>query len=311
MTQIVSFQGYTPAARFDGVAWTQAKVEEAPTATGSWTLIDTLALSPVDADPTNPATRNLTTALASSTPDLWYRLTFVDAGGGVSLPTDPVQNSDSLASSLYITRDELKTALTLTGQSYADADIDRAVVAASRAIDEAVRSGGSHFYQATETRYYTPDDYNSYAYYSGFYGREHRLEIDDCVSVTSLTVDTAGDGGYATTWVEGTDFFLDPANANTSGKPFEEIVLRAQGGRYYPRIQRAVKVTGVFGWPVLPPEVPQYALIFATQLVLRSRQAPFGILMAGMEVGAAARISRFDPDFDRLLGSYVRPKMFL
>lgn len=92
MTQVVSFEGYTPPARFDTVAWTDAKVQEATAAAGPWTLIDTLALDPVDADPTDPATRNLTTENATDPPGLWYRIIFVDAGTGVSQPTAAVQN---------------------------------------------------------------------------------------------------------------------------------------------------------------------------------------------------------------------------
>lgn len=215
---------------------------------------------------------------------------------------------------LYITRDEMRTALSYTaGATYADDDIDMACVTVSRAIDLAA-GRLRRFYQSTETRYYTPDEFYSWGthrYNYNLWRGENRLEIDDLTSCTTLQVDTAGDGSYTTTWVEGTDFFLDPPNATLDGQPFTEVLVRARGGRFFPSVQRAVKITGVFGWPTVPPQVSQYAKIFASQLVMRSRQAPFGILMQGMEVGATARLMRVDPDFDRLLGRLSRTRPFI
>jgi hypothetical protein len=215
-------------------------------------------------------------------------------------------------SNLYITRDEMRSALSYTtGATYANDDIDMACETVSRAIDLA--SGTlRRFYLATETRYYTPQEYYDWGYSHSYgWGRgERRLEIDDCVSAGTVTVDTGGDGTYATTWVQGTDFFLDPPNAAVDGAPYTELVLRTTAGRYFPAVQRAVKITGQFGWPAVPVQVAQYAKIFAAQLVLRSRQAPFGILMQGMEVGATARLMRVDPDYQRLLGSLSRTRPF-
>lgn len=216
-------------------------------------------------------------------------------------------------SNLYITRDQMRSALSYTtGATYADADIDMACDTVSRAIDLA--SGTMRrFYSATETRYYTPPEYyyGWGRYYGGYTRFERRMEIDDLVSASTVVVDTTGNGTYSTTWVEGTDFFFDPPNAVADGAPYTEIVLRNFSGRTFPAIQRAVKITGVFGWPSVPPQVNQYAKIFAAQLVLRSRQAPFGILMQGMEVGATANLMRVDPDYKRLIGNLNRSRPFL
>src|SRR4051812_20340282 len=115
---VVSFRGYTPAARFDSVAWASAQIEEAPSSTGPWTQIDVLTLSPADVDPSNPATRNLTTDEGTAA-DLWYRLIFVDANADTSEPTAPIQNVAS-PSDVYATRDELKNALSASGTTYLD-----------------------------------------------------------------------------------------------------------------------------------------------------------------------------------------------
>lgn len=205
----------------------------------------------------------------------------------------------------------MKTALQYRGgDTYADADIGRACTAVSKALDEATRGIGSHFYQAAETRYYTPDEQNCRGLPYGN-GYQWALDIDDITSAATVAIDTAGDGSYSTIWTQGTDFYLDPANAALDGRPYEQLVIRTRGGRQFPNVQRAVKITGTFGWPSVPLQVSQYALFFVAQTVMRTRQAPFGILMQGMEVGATARIMRMDPDFDRFLGSLSRRRLLL
>lgn len=110
---VVSFDDYRPAARYDSIPWSQVQIEEADTEdgdsiTGLWTLIDTQALVPLDPDPTAPMLRSFTTTLASDTPELWYRVIWVDAGSNTSQPTIPVQNIVTVpAVSAYATTTEL------------------------------------------------------------------------------------------------------------------------------------------------------------------------------------------------------------
>ena len=216
----------------------------------------------------------------------------------------------------YVSAATLKTTLQTTG-TYADADYTAACAAASKAIEEAC---GRRFWldaDANQVRYYTaltPNYVNGYAgYYTNFgvYSNQMVLDIDDLTTFTSLTLDFNGDGTYSTTWVKDTDFYLDPINAAADSYPYERVVIKAQSGKLFPVWDNAVKVTGAFGWPSVPPQVTEYAGILAAQLLLRSRQAPFGVIMAGMELGASARISRFDPDFDRLLGRFAKPPQLL
>jgi hypothetical protein len=89
LSYVRNFVGYRPGERDDGLPWTTAKIYEAPDvsgAPGSWTLIDTITLSPVDTDPTEPAVRNLTTTHATLTVG-WYRVIFTDAAGDQELTT--------------------------------------------------------------------------------------------------------------------------------------------------------------------------------------------------------------------------------
>ena len=78
MTQVVSFDDYRPSPRYDSLPWTEARIEEGTASVGPWALIETITLTPTDADPANPATRSFTTQLASDG-ELWYRIVFADA----------------------------------------------------------------------------------------------------------------------------------------------------------------------------------------------------------------------------------------
>ena len=93
MSQVVTFEAFVPPPRYDSLPWTEVLIEEGLTETGTFTLIDTQALSPVDSDPANPAARSFTTELADDAMGLWYRLIFKDATGDETVPTDPIQNT--------------------------------------------------------------------------------------------------------------------------------------------------------------------------------------------------------------------------
>lgn len=92
MSQVVTFLEYLPSARYDSLPWTAVTIEEGATSAGPWSLIDTISISPVDANPAQPAYRNFTTQNADDAFDLWYRLTFLDADNDFAQPTFPVQN---------------------------------------------------------------------------------------------------------------------------------------------------------------------------------------------------------------------------
>jgi len=91
MTVVVTLEDYRPSPRYDGEAWTTVQIYEAPASTGPWTLLETQNLTPVDADPTNPAYRNFTTDLGTAD-EQWYQLVFLDADMSTGQPTYPIQN---------------------------------------------------------------------------------------------------------------------------------------------------------------------------------------------------------------------------
>ena len=91
MTVVVSLEDFRPSPRYDSEPWTGAQIYESTSSTGPWTLLETIALSPVDSDPENPAYRNFTTDLGTAD-ELWYQVVFVDADLSTGLPTFPIQN---------------------------------------------------------------------------------------------------------------------------------------------------------------------------------------------------------------------------
>jgi hypothetical protein len=88
---VVTLNEYRPLPRADHVAWISARIQEAPTSDGPWTLIDTVALAPVDTDPEHPLLRSFTSD-AATLDEGWYRVIFADATGATSPPTSPVPN---------------------------------------------------------------------------------------------------------------------------------------------------------------------------------------------------------------------------
>lgn len=135
MPYVVSLEDFRPSPRYDSLPWTQARIEEGTTSAGPWTVLETIAISPVDADPSNPAFRNFTTQLGTA-PDLWYRVVFLDATGDLGLPTFPVQNS-STGRPIYATTSELATILRVK-ESERHASLRRVLESAAIEIDSEI-----------------------------------------------------------------------------------------------------------------------------------------------------------------------------
>jgi hypothetical protein len=134
------------------------------------------------------------------------------------------------------------------------------------------------FGTATETRYYTAEDYQY-------------VLTDDLVSVTTLQTDDDANGTYETTWTAGTDFVLAPANAALDGFPYTEIDTSVSWPRNFPKdVYRGVKVVGVFGFPSVPAAVVQSEIIQAGA-VWSSRTSPFGVI-GSADLGGILRQAR-------------------
>ena len=139
---VISFIGYKPVERYDLIPWTQARLEESDTAVyddiAVWTEVETFTLSPVDTDPSDPAYRNFTTELASATPDLWYRIVWVDATADESSPTEAVQN-DADDTVMFATVSELARILKIrTPTAEQESALERVLIAASGEVNSEI-----------------------------------------------------------------------------------------------------------------------------------------------------------------------------
>lgn len=123
----------TPPARFDDLAWVDGRIQQADTETGTYALLETVALDPVDTDPSQPATRSFTTELA--TVGKWYRIVFADEDGDLSEPSDPVENASGTAA--YATAAELATILKVNETTFSDA-LERVLLASAGEINSEI-----------------------------------------------------------------------------------------------------------------------------------------------------------------------------
>jgi hypothetical protein len=227
-----------------------------------------------------------------------HEINWTGTGAVVSADQEPIYvNVGINLGQLYLSPDQLKSTLTMTGTSFADADVTLAIGAASRAVDSMT---GRRFWLDTGTanvRYYTPQ-------YDGM------TPIDDLVVMTSVAIDSTGTGAFTETWTSGTDFVLEPFNAplEQPARPYNTLRARYRSGRRWlpSLVEQSIKVTGQFGWPSIPDDVTAATGILAAKLLRRGREAPFGIVTAGIDSGATMRIARTDPDVSMLLGPYAR-----
>jgi len=207
----------------------------------------------------------------------------------------------------YVTVEELKYTLELPS-AFADLNIQQAVEAASRAVDDHT---GRRFYttESDEVRYFSPEHWSSYSRYVdgdfvGYYTTPY-IDVGDLSTVTGVSVDLADDGTYEQAWVSGTDYWLEPYNAPLDGWPYERLTLRATAGRSFPGYAHSVRVTGKFGWGTTPAAVKMATSMLASRWLKRMREAPFGVVGIGGD-GAAVSISTVDVDVLALLRPYSR-----
>lgn len=193
----------------------------------------------------------------------------------------------------YVTSTVLKATLSLTGETFADADVASAVEAASRAVDG-----------ICDRRFYADADATQIRYFTALSGRS--VWVDDLVTITTVATDTTGDGTFPETLTANTDYVAYPLNAAADSKPWTRLEIHPQSGAYFPVNPRSVKVTGKYGWSAVPAAITQATTILASALLKRSREAPFGIVTFGVEAGAAERIARSDPHVMALVSPYVR-----
>lgn len=250
-------------------------------------------------DPDFPSITQYTATLVAPAGLGFYEVVWDDGAGNIGREDLAVTPSAGVVSTgggppSYVTVPALKASLAMTGQTYADADMQTAVDAASRAVD-----------WATHRRYYLDPDPTQVRYYTATSWRY--LQIDDISVLTSVAVDRTGTGTWAEVWTAGTQYVAEPFNAPADFRPYERLTVRYLSTSFWPTlIQQGVKVTGQFGWAVLPEDIKAATSILASKLLRRVREAPFGVVTLGIDQAAAMRIARTDPDVYSLIQPYNR-----
>lgn len=189
----------------------------------------------------------------------------------------------------YCTLNQVKASLRIpVSDTVDDALLGLAINAASRDIDQATER---QFYSTVATRIYTPQD-------------SYITKIDDLVSLTTLKTSSAADGVFNVTW-DSNDYQLEPLNGIVGGMavPFDQI--RAVGDYTYPISggEATVQVTGTFGFTEAPVAIEQATVLLASRIFKRN-DSPGGVMGFG-DIGVV-RVSRIDPDIDRLIMPYKK-----
>jgi len=123
---------------------------------------------------------------------------------------------------------------------------------------------GRQFWQTASgtARYFTAED-----------GSE--LVVPDLVSVSALETDENNDRTYERTWTTG-DYDLEPYNAAEFDEPYTYIHITPDGEYSFPTGRKAVKITGVWGWPAVPRAI-RAACSLECKRALKHAESPSGI----------------------------------
>ncbi|MEW2424839.1 phage gp6-like head-tail connector protein [Streptomyces nigra] len=123
------------------------------------------------------------------------------------------------------------------------------------------------------------------------------LLVDDIGDLTGLVVET----GRGATWSAVTGYETQPDNALADGKPITGLL--SVNGTWGITTGR-VRVTARFGWPTVPDDITEAALIQASRLYKR-KDSPEGII--GSAEWGVRNLSRRDPDVWALIEPYILP----
>jgi hypothetical protein len=194
----------------------------------------------------------------------------------------------------YCTTDQIRAELSDDGQRLPVNLLEKAVNAASRAVD---RWTGRRFWQDASpvVRRYRPTS-PEVAY------------IHDVSTTDGLLVETGSgiDWTNATAWTLDADYELGPENADADGGAYAWWRLTPVSGRYFLTgyRQTTLRVTARWGWSEVPDQVVE-ATILRAVAIFKRKDAVYGVADFG-EFGPV-RITRADPDVMDLLRPFQKP----
>lgn len=127
-----------------------------------------------------------------------------------------------------------------------------------------------------------------------------KLMIDDIGTLDGLIVEI-GDP-LVNDWTAFTDYLTGPENALAKNRPIEWLIRTWRPWTFFPR--QRIRVTARWGWPVVPGKITQ-ATLLRGQRLYRRKTTPEGY--AGSATEGVVRLSRYDSDYDKLVGSFNSP----
>ena len=131
---------------------------------------------------------------------------------------------------------------------------------------------------------------------------------DDIVATDSditVAIDTNDDGTVDDTFTTA-DYVLEPYNANLDGVPYQKITRRKSGQYLFPsNVERAVKVTAIFGWSAVPKPIKEACLLQCERLYKRF-STPLGSESMTALGKMTLTIPSLDPDVQALISRYIK-----
>jgi hypothetical protein len=211
--------------------------------------------------------------------------------GLTAAPTSTNTTAGDGLTNAYCTLAEVKVSdiLKFTDTSH-DATLEKVINGVSRKIDNYC---GRHFFQVTETRYFTAV-------------QSWRISIDDIYTASGLALytDDGADGTYENTWAT-TDYKLLPTNALTKGLPYTSIEHTALGSYTFPRYREGIKLTASYGWAAVPDPV-KLACLMQVNRIWKRFATPLGQSASSAVGQLNLSIPKLDHDIMNMLNDYVR-----
>lgn len=206
--------------------------------------------------------------------------------------------ANSYTTLALIAADIPESAYGTTSSTDYDTAIEGFIAVASRLVDLELGKFPGFFYPTTDS---------VTMYYDG--SGEHWQDIDEFVSISSVAVSESGgvsSSDYTT--YSSSDYFLEPHNYATLGKPITRIVLdRLNGSQYvFYGYKKSVQVVGIPGYSLTVPEPIAQAVKMQTIRWLQRAKQFYQDVGAQVEIGGLTvkGQQQLDPDIKALLWPY-------
>ena len=206
---------------------------------------------------------------------------------GVALSTEQFAIIVTTNASSYVTLADVKDALNITGTGEDDL-LAGLIEGVSAEIDNYCRRS---FAAVTATRY--------------FDGVADNLVVDDLLTVTTLKLDTDGNGVWETTLTEGTDFLLCPYNENP--KWLIRLSPNSTRSDFATGVRKGVEIAGSWGYDTTVPKPVRQAALMQVCREYKLSQAAFGTEIGTPDIGTQTVYQGLSSDTKRKLSDYVRP----